>query len=277
MVYKPVNKTLQEILKHMQLFQHAVTEDMCLCLSDTEKVIGYLPGQKIDLKIPIGGTIENFKGTVSVKALELGKILREQRDSEAFGIPYTATAIPIIENGTILGVFTSVISNKKNEVLNNGAIELSANVEEMSTTTGEVTKAANDVANRLQEISMETTSLSEYIDKAHSILMLVNDIASQANLLGLNAAIEAARSGEHGRGFGVVATEIRKMGENSKNAVTAIHTQLETIQNAINRINESVHQIAAFTEEHAVSMEELHLSFEQIAKTAEILMNATTS
>ncbi|WML43951.1 methyl-accepting chemotaxis protein [Neobacillus sp. PS3-40] len=264
---------LIEILNNIEIFNQSIPEDSCIAIFDTEKVIGYLHGDQIDLKLQVGTPIEDFKGTVTYKVLEVGRTLREERDAEKFGVSYTAIAIPLFENGKIVGVFTSVVSNEKSEILQKGGVELSAMVQEMSATTEQVTQASNDVASSIQEISAQTEELNGNIQNIDSILKFIQDIASMSHLLGLNAAIEAARAGENGKGFSVVASEIRKMGDQSKNAVNDIQERIDLLTNTIKQINHSIHQIASFTEEHSASMEELNTTFEQISLTTEKFMN----
>jgi len=95
----------------------------------------------------------------------------------------------------------------------------------------------------------------------------------KSKILGLNASIEAARSGEHGRGFAVVATEIQKMSQSSTESANSITNQLESIKQAIDQVNESANQIAAFTQQFSASMYELTDAYKGVNSTAEKLMH----
>lgn len=83
-------------------------------------------------------------------------------------------------------------------------------------------------------ISSQIIRLSEQTNQIGSISNLVSDLANQTNMLALNAAVEAVRAGEHGKGFGVVATEIRKLADQSKKSAEKINILVADIQNAIN-------------------------------------------
>jgi methyl-accepting chemotaxis protein len=76
--------------------------------------------------------------------------------------------------------------------------------------------------------------LSEQTQQIGEITATVNDIASQSNLLALNASVEAARAGEHGKGFAVVAVEVRNLAEQSKQATAQVKSILNEIQRATN-------------------------------------------
>jgi methyl-accepting chemotaxis protein len=92
----------------------------------------------------------------------------------------------------------------------------------------------NEIHTKMDIISECIIKLSEHSISIGNIVDTVNDLAEQSNLLAVNAAIEAARVGEQGRGFGVVAQEIRVLAEQSKGATSQIRTILQDIQNATN-------------------------------------------
>ncbi|MBE0450421.1 MAG: heme NO-binding domain-containing protein [Clostridia bacterium] len=92
----------------------------------------------------------------------------------------------------------------------------------------------NQVKDKFSEVNTQGTELSKKVKDIITIVSTVESIAEQTNLLALNASIEAARAGEMGRGFSVVAEEIRKLAEDSKNAVSTINSSLNLFTHGVN-------------------------------------------
>ena len=92
------------------------------------------------------------------------------------------------------------------------------------------------------ELSNELNDLKHNADDVKDVLSVIKDIAEQTNLLALNAAIEAARAGEHGRGFAVVADEVRKLAERTQKSLTEIDMSVSTIVQSINDVSEKMSQ-----------------------------------
>jgi len=90
------------------------------------------------------------------------------------------------------------------------------------------------IRHKIQTIAELILELSDFVQSISSTIGIVEDIAEQTNLLALNAAVEAARAGEHGKGFAVVASEIRKLADESKQATAKITSLINDIQQTAN-------------------------------------------
>ena len=106
-------------------------------------------------------------------------------------------------------------------------------------------ESVQHIASGNEQALQSIQELEKNAQQVEHIIGLVGDIAAQTNLLALNASIEAARAGEHGKGFAVVAEEVRKLADESANAVQGITNLIQTIQSNVNHVvkqmNEQVH------------------------------------
>jgi methyl-accepting chemotaxis protein len=124
------------------------------------------------------------------------------------------------------------------------------------------------IAMRVQESAKTVESLGERSDQIGAIIGTIEDIADQTNLLALNAAIEAARAGEQGRGFAVVADEVRALAERTTRATREIGEMIKAIQretkDAVTAMEQGVHQVETGTEEAAKSGHALQEILQQV-------------
>jgi len=115
-----------------------------------------------------------------------------------------------------------------------------SSVESSQQVVADTVDSINQLASRLEAASSEIVTLSTNSENIVSVIEVIDGIAEQTNLLALNAAIEAARAGEHGRGFAVVADEVRSLAERTRNSTLEVRTMIEEIHASTQQVVKSM-------------------------------------
>lgn len=160
---------------------------------------------------------------------------------------------------------------------------VAAAAEEMTSSISEIAQQitrSNDIAqqaaSRVSEANGDVKTLSEAAHKIDGVVRLINDIAEQTNLLALNATIEAARAGEAGKGFAVVASEVKTLASQTANATGSISEQINGIQSAtekavsaIANIGQVIGEMTEISTAIAAAMEEQRAAASEITRSAQ--------
>ncbi len=259
---------LETIAQIAPLIQQMVPFDCMIGVTDREKYLKYIPGRDINIKAAEGMFVP--EGDPIYEAVNTGKTTSSTVPKETFGIPFKATGVPIRDKeGNIIGGMGLGVSLKNQETLNETVHAFAATSQEIVATTEELAASAQDLSNEMDSLNVLQKEMNEQVKATEAMLDFINKVASNSNLLGLNAAIEAARAGEQGRGFEVVATEIRKMADSSANSVKEIKTIIESIQQKVTLISEATTKVSEIAQHQAASTEEIAASMQQLASAAE--------
>ena len=159
---------------------------------------------------------------------------------------------------------TAMVSNQKAQLMMMSSQKAADSVEKGRESINEVIHSMKKIENQMNIISDTVLKLAEQNRTIGEITSSVADIADQSNLLAVNAAIEAAKAGEHGRGFTVVAQEIRSLADQSKKATAQV-------KEILNEINKSVNQAVGVTEQGSRTVEEGRKLVEQSGEVIELL------
>lgn len=233
------------------------------------------------------------------------QIINSAGDISATSEELSATTEEISSKMEIVNESTERISSGVQD-LSATTEEVNASAEEISSTTSMLSKSADDATVSIDEIKVRAIDIKEKaidnIEKSNviydknrlNILKAIEDakvvsevkmmadsignIAEQTNLLALNAAIEAARAGEQGKGFAVVADEVRKLAEQSSQAVTNIQNMVSHVQNAVTRLSQSGQDVLEFMSSNVKPNYELLMNTGiQYEKDAEFINNIIES
>ncbi|NLV17136.1 MAG: methyl-accepting chemotaxis protein [Syntrophomonadaceae bacterium] len=222
------------------------------------------------------------ENSIPAQVLKGNLPISKELDASHYGVPVMHMSYPLFETdedgkSKLSGTFGLALPKTTALKLRQMSDNLAKALEEIAGVVEEVAASATEVSHNYHKVDANIADVNSLSDNINNVVGFITQIADETKMLGLNAAIEAARAGDVGRGFGVVAEEIRKLSDDSRQTV-------KKIRHFTQEINEKLAETSSFSEfslrsgeEQAAATEELNASLEEILALAQELENISKS
>lgn len=266
---------IEALIQTSQLYNQVNVKDTAIAITDKTHYLHYVPGERLNHKVKAGDPIPT--GALVERAMQSKKRQVAVVGAEVFGFPYIGTAQPILaDNGyDVIGCLFIGENTEQQEAIK-------AMTETITEHVGKVAENSSDISQQMQTLNHLQVELSRRMNEfmvalgtIEEFTKVIDGIARQTNMLGLNASIEAARIGELGRGFAVVAEEIGKLAKASQSSVTNIHHNAKDIQNTSSSIVKDMRQIENISADIEVMLREVAEHVEGVNAMVEELNSMT--
>jgi phage host-nuclease inhibitor protein Gam len=264
------NEVLEAFNRILPYLMVLFDDEASFAITDEDKYLLIENCSNLHIKGKAGDIITN--GGAIQKAISSGKTVIMDVPKEVYGVPFKSYAIPIKnDNNKVVGsIVVGKSLEKRNQVLATSEA-LAASLEQISASIQSLTEGVQSVVSSNSEILSEVKVAKESAKGTDEILRFVENVSHQTNLLGINAAIEAARAGDLGKGFGVVAQEIRKLSASSSESIKKINGVVNKIEGSVGKISTKVSDTSTIFESQAAAFEEISASIQELSANANIL------
>ncbi|MFP6167621.1 methyl-accepting chemotaxis protein TlpB [Helicobacter pylori] len=230
-------KRIDELVLKINAFSHGDKDLRAkIDLGDRNDEISQV-GRGVNLFVESARLImEEIKGISTSNKTSMDKLVQIAQKTQK-SMKNSSTTLNSVKNKATDIASMMNASIEQSQGLRKRLIETQGLVKESKDAIGDLFSQITESAHTEEELSSKVEQLSRNADDVKSILDIINDIADQTNLLALNAAIEAARAGEHGRGFAVVADEVRNLAGRTQKSLAEINSTIMVIVQEINDVS----------------------------------------
>ena len=245
---------------------HAGLIDFAAPIIVEGKLLGTVLGGQMLSDAPKEQDYIRIAKEIDVNSNSLVEAVHEVNIVDFKNIEKAASVLFIVVNTLAKNGFNKIELDMVSKRLSNNFMQVSATIEELSA-------SANNISYQQEELNTEITQVGVITEQINSILDAIKSIASQTKMLGLNASIEAARAGELGKGFSVVAKEIKNLAEDSKETANTISKLITKIQDSVTGTIKNSKITLETTKEQSAAMEAVGENIQDSVYIVEQLSN----
>lgn len=261
---------LEKLIEIAPLIREIIQEDVNLTITDKSNILANYQGEKIKLKFEVGGII--LKGSPMETVINTKKVINRVVSEDIAGVKFRGMITPILNNvGEVVGTFSVGKSLEKEIEIEQMSEEVFNSLHESNNVIQELAHSAQNLNEMINIIVSKAKATETNIKESKEVIDLIDCIAKQSNLLGLNATIEASRAGNDGKGFLVVANEMRKLAKVSKESVEKVANSLLEMGSILEEFFSSIDGINKIAENQSASTEEISAIIENIAQKSKVL------
>jgi hypothetical protein len=259
-----LQQAFDELIPYMQNF---FEDEVAFTISTVDRFIKVVNSKTINMNARPGDQLR--PGGAAYECIKAKKTVSLIVPKEVFGIEIKAVGIPVKDdNGQIIGSIVLVKSLKRYYEMLNLSNTLKISLVEISSASNLISDGIEKAVETNDKVLSEVYEAQSSAKNTDEVLSFVKNVASQTNLLGLNAAIEASRAGELGRGFSVVASEIRKLSSSSSASISEINATLQKIQVSVNKIAESITETTDTFREQLSQIQHMNAELQNLSALA---------
>lgn len=245
---------------HLALKEEAM---MALVDKETETIVTYLPGARIDAGYKSGQKIHPDDANLHTPLK--GKSANLKVPKDVYGVAFNAYSFPVHENGRIVGALAFGLPIDNTLKLEGYIATMNGIIHNLQDKVHMIASHSEELAATSEDINNQARFALEDAEKTNGVTDLIKSISRQTNLLGLNASIEAARAGQHGAGFNIVAQEVRKLSSETASATDKIESSLRSVNNNLENLKQSMGQINSATNEQAQLVQDFSEIIEELS------------
>ncbi|WP_406541048.1 methyl-accepting chemotaxis protein [Clostridium ljungdahlii] len=196
-----------------------------------------------------------------------------EHDDSMYGVPVLSVCYPLFsdDTGELIGTFGLMIPKVEANNLKEMSRSLEDSLAQITSTIEELAASASTIHENEQNLNNSINEITDLSQEINGVASLIKGISDQTKMLGLNASIEAARAGDAGKGFGVVAQEIRKLSEQSRSTVPKIAKLTDNVEEKVESSSKMSQDSLTSSQEQAAAAQEITASIEEVTSMSEKL------